>query len=111
MAETIYNYKIITNGNMSSNVTSPVVDLAKTDGYSIDAIWTGSPVGTIKLQVTRDGITFFDYPSSSTAVSGSGSAMWEITTANYSQVRVVYVFSSGTGTLNSGILGKGDLLD
>lgn len=110
MAETIYNTPIVTNGSMSSNVTSPVIDLSKTDGYSVSATWTGSPVGTIKLQVSRDNVTFFDYPSSATAVSGPGNAMWEITTAFYGYVKLAYVFSSGSGTLNAGILGKGDLL-
>lgn len=111
MAETLYNSPIVTNGDMSGSITStPPTDLTKTDGYSISAVWTGSPVGNIKLQVSRDGILFFDYPNSSTPVSGPGDAMWEVTTAFYKQVQLVYVFSSGSGTLNAGILGKGDLL-
>lgn len=95
---------------MAANIISPASDLAKTDGYSVQAVWTGSPVGTIKLQVSDDSIHFFDYPSSTTAVSGAGSVLWEITTAFYSHVRIVFTFSSGSGTLNARILGKGDLL-
>lgn len=110
MAENIYNYKIVTNGDMSSNITSTVVDLSRTDGYSISSSWTGAPAGTIKLQVSIDNILFFDYPSSATVVSGAGSAMWEITTAFYDKVQLVYTRSSGTGTLNAQINGKGDLI-
>jgi len=110
MSETIYNIPIVTNGDMSGNITSSAIDLSKTDGYSVDAQWTGSPVGTLKLQVSRDGINFYDYPSSSISTSGISSAFWEITTVNYSKVQLVYTASTGSGTLNAGILGKGDLL-
>jgi len=110
MSETIYNKPIITNGDMSGNITSSVTPLAITDGYSISAIWTGSPSGIMKIQVSRDNVTFYDYPGSQISVSGAGDQMWEITTANYSQVQLVYIASSGSGTLNAGILGKGDLL-
>lgn len=110
MSENIYNYKIITNGDMTSNITSSVVDMSRTDGYSVYAKWTGSPVGTLKIQASLDGINYIDYPGSATAINGSGDAMYEITTAFYDKVQIVYTFSSGSGTLNVQINGKGDLL-
>lgn len=110
MGETLYNVPIVINGDMSGNITSLATDLAKTDGYSVSAVWTGSPVGTIKIQVSRDNTNYFDLPGSSYSTSGLNSAMWEITTANYSKVQLVYVASTGSGTMNAGILGKGDFL-
>lgn len=111
MGETIYNKPIITNESMSENIISDVTPLALTNGYSISAVWTGSPVGTLKIQVSRDNIIFSDYPGSQISLpNGNTDQMWEITTANYSQVQLVYTYSSGSGTLSAGILGKGDLL-
>lgn len=110
MGETLYNVKIVTNGDMSSTITSSVTDLSKTDGYGIEANWTGSPVGTLKLQVSINNLPFVDYPSSATAVNGPGTAIWEVTTAFYSSIQLVYIPSSGSGTLNAQILGKGDFL-
>jgi len=108
--ENLYNYKILTNGNMSGNLTSSVQDLSITNGFSVYAKWTGSPVGIIKLQISVDGINFVDYSGSQTAVNGAGDALWEITTAFYNKIQVVYTFTSGSGTLNVQINGKGDQL-
>lgn len=108
MAQNLYNLQIVTDGNMTSNITSDVVDLSKTDGYAVFAKWTGSPNGTIKIQVSVDGSNYVDLDGSTTAVSGAGDALWEITTAYYDKVRVVFTFTSGSGTLNVHINGKGD---
>lgn len=108
MAENIYNYKIVTDGNMSSNITSSMVDLSKTDGYSVYAKWTGSPVGVIELRASLDGINFVPISGSATNVNSAGDALWEITTAFYDKIIVVYTATSGTGTLNVQINGKGD---
>jgi hypothetical protein len=112
MAETLYNYPIVVNGSMAGNITSPIVDLSKTDGYGIYAVWTGSPSGTIELQGSLTGLPqdFVTIPNSATPVSGPGNALWEVTTAFYAYVQVVYVASSGSGSLNARVLGKGDLL-
>jgi hypothetical protein len=110
MGENLYNYKILTNGDMSGNLTSAPVDLSKTDGYSVYAEWSGSPVGTMKLQVSLDGIHYVDYTGSQTPVNGVGNVIWEVTTAFYDNIRVVYTYGSGSGTLNVQINGKGDLI-
>jgi hypothetical protein len=62
----------------------------------------------MKIQVSRDNVFFADYPDSQIAVNGANGQMWEITTANYAQVQLVYIATSGSGTLNAGMLGKGD---
>ena len=93
---------------MSADVTSSAVDLSKVDGYAVFAKWTGAPVGTIKLEVGLDGQNYVEYPGSATAVNGAGDALWEVTTAFYDKVRVKYERTSGTGSLNVQINGKGD---
>ena len=95
---------------MTGNLTSAVTDLSRVDGYAVYAIWTTGPVGTIKLQASVDGVSFIDYPNSETPVNGAGNVIWEVTTAFYDKIRVVYTYTSGTGTLNVQINGKGDIL-
>jgi hypothetical protein len=107
--ENLYNVLIVTNGDMSASITSTTQDLSKTNGYSVYAKWTGSPVGTIKLQVSVDGTNFVDLAGSTITVSSAGDALWEITTAFYDKVNVVYTRTSGSGTLNVQINGKGDI--
>jgi hypothetical protein len=107
--ENIYNYKIVTNGDMTSNITSSVVDLSITDGYSVYAKWTGTPVGAIQLKASLDGINFVIIAGSPTDVNGPGEALWEVTTAFYDKILVEYVASGGSGTLNAQINGKGDM--
>lgn len=110
MSENVFNYKILTAGSMATSLTSSAVDLSRVDGYSIYAKWTGAPVGTIKLQASLDGINYVDYPSSTSTVNGAGDIIWEVTTAFYDKIQVVYTRTSGTGTLDVQINGKGDLL-
>jgi hypothetical protein len=106
--ENIYNYLIVTNGDMTSVITSQVQDLSKTDGYSVYAKWTGSPIGAIELKASLDGINFVVIAGSATDVNGPGDALWEVTTAFYDKILVEYVPSGGSGTLNVQINGKGD---
>jgi len=107
--ENLYNVKIVTNGDMSTDVESTVTDMSKTNGYSVYAKWTGSPVGTIKLKASLDDINFVDITGSETAVNSTGEVLWEVTSAFYDKLKVVYTSTSGTGTLNVQINGKGDI--
>jgi len=110
MSENIYNYKIVTNASMAAIVTSPSVDLSKTDGYSVYAKWSGAAAaGSIELQASLDDINFVTMSSSGTVVAGPGEALWEITSAFYDKIRVVFTPTGGSvGTLNVQINGKGD---
>lgn len=83
--------------------------------YSLQLVFTGSPVGTFKLQASNDhgmpdgGQTpqalnvsnWTDVTGSSQAVSAAGNIMWNVENAGYTFVRVVYTVTSGTGTLTS----------
>lgn len=91
--------KIITNGDMSADV-SATQQLNQAFGYSVQAVWTGSPVGTIKLQASIDNVTYIDVANSSQAVSGAGDYFWNVFLVEYPWMKAVYTFSSGTGTLN-----------
>jgi hypothetical protein len=98
--------KIVTNGSMTGNITSTAVDLVRTQQYSIQAVWSGSPVGTIQLNVSNDigscanASNWVTYTSSLQTVNGAGNFLWNVAYANYNCVEVVYTFTSGSGTLN-----------
>lgn len=108
MAENLINAPIITNGDMSSALESLPQDLSRIDIYSIQAVWTGSPSGTIKIQVSVNGSTFTDLADSEEAISGAGDFLWVVTDVGYDKMKVVYTPSSGSGTLNVQYNGKGD---
>lgn len=103
--------KIITDGNLAGSIESSVVDITMFNGYSITAVFTGAPVGTLKLQCSNDenssGTNYEDVPNSSQAVSAAGSHTWNVSDAQYGFVKVVYTRSSGTGTMNAKATLKG----
>lgn len=107
--ENIFNYKLLDNVSIASNVISDSVDLSLADGYAIQAYWSGTAVGSLKLQVSNDNVNWTDYAGSTVAVtSGPGNAIWLEADAMYDKVRVVYTSTSGTGNLTVQINGKGD---
>jgi hypothetical protein len=78
-------------------------------GFNIQLVFTGSPVGTFKLQCCNDvtydpGVaatkTWDDIPDSEQAVSAAGSHTW-IVSDRYKWVRVAWVRTSGTGTCDA----------
>jgi hypothetical protein len=98
---------LIVNGNMDANITSP--GFLVTQGWlvSIQAHWTGAPVGSLELLISNDNITYSVYTGSSTPVSGPGNFLWNCVAAGYNYVQLQYTFVSGTGVLNATINYKG----
>lgn len=78
---------------------------------SIQAVWTGSPVGDFKIQTSDDFYTvsqsalitnWTDYTGSTQAAGGAaGNATWRIADAGDRWYRVVYTSTSGSGTVNA----------
>lgn len=90
--------------------------------YSIAAIITGTPNGTLKLQASNDPETndtqpstnvptnWADIANSSFTVTTAGETMWNIQDVGYNYVRVVYTDASGgtsTATMSIVYNGKG----
>lgn len=106
-----WNASVVSAGAMAANITSSGVVLDFCPGYSIQAVITSSsgPVtGTLSLQGSSDDTqatpsNWTTIAGSSTAVSGNGTVMWDVDNPNYHQVRLLYVTTSGTGTLNARI--------
>lgn len=103
-------HQLITNGNMASNITSPVTIIEDYNRVSMTCVWTGTPTGTLTLQVSNDYSIHADGTTSNTGTwtslsptltpAGSGgNGLFDIQTGAYA-IRLVYTASGGTGSLN-----------
>lgn len=110
--------KIVTNGDMSSSINSLPTDVSQMKNVSIQAVFTGAPVGSLKLQFS-DGFVlapdddcssvtiWTDYTGSSQAISAAGDFAYNLLDAGYRCLRFVYTRTSGSGILNVTFSGKG----
>lgn len=106
---------------MNANINSPASALENIFGYAIQAVYTGTPTGSLKLQISCDPIqnatpnptlptNWVDLINSSVNVSAAGAYIWNIPDVNYTWVRVVYTDGSSgasTAVLNVIINAKG----
>ncbi len=111
--------QVIINGDMSGNVTSLVTVIQNTSKISYDISWTGAPTGTFAVQVSNtyaqnaDGtvktpgnwnsITLSTVPA---ATGTPDTAAIDVETSSFYAIRLVYTFTSGTGTLQATVAGK-----
>lgn len=107
-----YNKQMIAAATtMNTTINSTAMQTVDLYGYAIQAVWTGTPTGTFKLQASNDPVTtqwptaqtqptnWTDITNSSQAVSAAGNFMWNATDVMYNWVRVVYTDgSSGAST-------------
>ncbi len=111
-------HPVITNGNMSADITSAVSIIQSTSMISYDVSWTGTaPVGVMAVQVSNsysqnaDGTVknagnWTDLVLSSTpTVSGSPGNGFIDECAAYA-IRIQYRRTSGTGTMQVIVSGK-----
>lgn len=104
---------VISAGTMTGTtvITSKVVDASFVDNLSVQFVWTsGTTVsGSLACAVSNDGVTFSPYtvtlPTISASAGGNGIAVFQA--FPYKFLRFTYTNSSGTGTLNTYVVGKG----
>lgn len=98
---------LVSGQSLSASYTSNPQQTINMFGYSIQAVFTGSPNGAFKLQASLDGANWDDIADSSESVTEAGNIVWNVSSVQYPQVRVVYTRSSGTGSLSLYFFGKG----
>lgn len=118
---------IYINQDMSVSSNSIGIDINQEFSWSIQAVWTGTPVGTLSIEVSNDivpvdpsntnpvgpdpagqVINWSTYTGSLVVVSGTdGNWMWIAQLGAYRWVRLAYEATSGSGTLNATMFGKG----
>jgi hypothetical protein len=111
----ILNDSAMSDGAMASTNTiySDWIWIGHAAGIAIQAVWTGTPNGAIKLQCSLDPKTLTpgdsfptltnaeDITDSSYTLTGSaGSYTWNVDAAFFPWIRAVYTNTSSTGTLN-----------
>jgi hypothetical protein len=117
MVYTNVSLTISSFGDMSqSSISSNPINLNQKYGFSIHSLFTGSPVGTLKIQgsndVGTDGIgsgvsNWSDIPGAIFSVTASGDAMFNLDATYYNWARLYYTSTSGTGTLTARLNSKG----
>lgn len=112
--KTLLPLSIITNGAMTGNLVSTVVPIQFQDNIGLQLAWTGSPVGTFSVEVSLDQVTWATLPTaffsgSTYPVPGTTSspAWLQLNQCPAAYLRVVYNFTSGSGTLNVLACAKG----
>lgn len=105
-----------TTPDLSGNWSSEAIPLESIEDFSIQLIFTGAPVGSFKLQGSNDPgqalantralmsskiVNWTDIGDSTQAIAASGDHLYTVRDAAYNWVRVVWTFSSGTGSITS----------
>lgn len=93
---------------VTGNVTTETTDARHLYMWVIRFEWTGTVLGTVKVQYSLDGTTFQDVEGSSQSTAGaagSHTAMFDPNTFPYT--RGTYTHTSGAGNLRVLYGGKG----
>lgn len=117
MKSNIITIVMSSNTMTDTNVlTSNPIRIDQIYGFAVQVVFTGTPVGTFKLQGSCDSTSrqtqvsnggpdtvanWTDIADSSQSVSGAGSSMYNVVGAMYNYVRLVYTNTSSTGTITS----------
>ena len=109
---------VMATKSMGATFQLPATWLGHIDNYSIQLVFTGTPIGTFTLQASNDVgnlpngtgiqsdqvarlINWTTIPDSAQAITGAGDHMYNYRNAGYNWIRVVYTATSSTGTLTS----------
>jgi hypothetical protein len=108
------NEKVLTDEDMSADFVSDPILIDQIFGYSFQAIFSGSPDGSFKLQASNDDVSRPQNVSNWTDIAGTalvitvdGDAMWNVTNAFYKWVRISWTVLSGTGSCSVTYASKG----
>lgn len=130
-----FNKTMATAVPLNANYNSPYMQLKQIYTYTMAAIITGTPTGTIQIQASNDPetndtqvqtsydpggnptnppavgpVNWVTIANSSFPVTSAGETMWNVNYAGYNYVRVQYTDSSGgtsTATMKIIFNGKG----
>lgn len=110
-------FPMITDGDMSSDITSEITDVKHLDVATIRLQWTtvGTPVGVVNIQALqeKDGITtsdadWFNVDLDAVIVIDNTESEHQILFEQlpFDKIRLKYNRTSGTGTMNAKISAK-----
>jgi hypothetical protein len=111
----IHAFQMINSGDASADITSNPTSVVNLDVASIFISWTGTPVGEITVQAqqrkSNEDLTeadWFDIDLGATVTVDNTESEHQILFKQvpFTDIRVKYTSTSGTGTLNAVITSK-----
>lgn len=92
---------LLEGADMSLPFVTESIQLDQDFGYSIQAVWDGTPSGEFYVQVSNDQNIWIDIENSvCTVVSEPGKVMWNASaTTQYTWARLSWTPSSGPGLI------------
>jgi hypothetical protein len=101
---------VLSQADASITQNGIITDAGFVVAISGQAVLTGSPVGNLKFQASDDFLqrnqvptNWSDIPGTTVAVSAAGSFLLPKIDVCYNRIRLVYVPTSGTGTVSANI--------
>lgn len=97
----------------TASITTSAINVNFRIGFSIGLVFTGSPVGTFKLQASNDQTetassvasdTWADITGSTVNVTAANTIVWNHADMYSRWVRIVWTKTSGTGTITKATL-------
>ena len=108
------NEKVVNAVSMASSFSSSPILLDQIYGFSFQAVFTGTPNGSFKLQCSNDDVkldsqivNWSDISGTAQAITAAGSILYNVNYAFYKWVRIVYTASSGSGSCDVTYASKG----
>jgi hypothetical protein len=107
----IKNFKLVSSGAMASDITSTEIDLDQIYGLSIQAVYTGSPVGNLIVQVTNytgevEGTATWSTFGTPTTINAAGNTALNLPDIMFKRARIFWDVTSGSGSLDVFIMLK-----
>lgn len=107
----IFNIPIIINGDMTLTLNSIPTNLDTAASYAVQAVFTGTPSGTLQLEGSNDNddVTPTNWTiitDSVQSITTSGSYLVNVEFPVYCWVRLSYLPTAGSGNLNAKINAK-----
>lgn len=95
-------FKIFDAGDMSGNLTSETIPCERLDNVAVQLMWTGTPTGDffVDARISEDA-PWTELDLDPAVVAGGSASDWIMSFGQtpYSELRVRYVRSSGSGEL------------
>jgi len=109
--------ELLISQSAASSFNSQAFSLQHLYGFAVQAAITGAaPTGTLKLQAScdvsqksdlSDVVNWTDVPTQTQAISATGTYLFNVDAVHYPYMRLVWVFTSGTGNISARINAKG----
>ncbi len=98
------DYAFLISQDMGASFVSSELFVVADERFSLQLVYTGSPVGTLVLQFSNDNINWATADDSSgdtrEAVTSAGNTMYIIADNGVRYCRVKYTRTSGSGTID-----------